>query len=257
MINLKASKWELNNIQTILFDKDGTFIDLNQFWGKMTEMRVQEVLNYTNSNQELFSDLCLSLGYDVLNKKMLKDGITALYSRIKIISIFKSDLEKFGINITENELEKIFDKVSANFNRNILEYTKPIDEAINFIREVRKYGVKTAVVTADSVETTKLVVKNFGWENLFDVIVGRESSKSTKESGEPAKIALKKLGANSDTTIMIGDAPTDFICAKNAGIEKTILVATGQIEKTDLSNFSEYIVQNLSELMILQSLDIK
>ena len=102
MINLKASKWELNNIQTILFDKDGTFIDLNQFWGKMTEMRVQEVLNYTNLNQELFSDLCLSLGYDVLNKKMLKDGITALYSRIKIISIFKSDLEKFGIKISQH-----------------------------------------------------------------------------------------------------------------------------------------------------------
>ena len=44
MISLKTNKWQINNIDTVLFDKDGTFIDLHYFWGKMTEMRVSEII---------------------------------------------------------------------------------------------------------------------------------------------------------------------------------------------------------------------
>ena len=34
MINLKTDKWTINNIDTILFDKDGTFIDCTIFGAK-------------------------------------------------------------------------------------------------------------------------------------------------------------------------------------------------------------------------------
>ena len=37
---------------------------------------------------------------------------------------------------------------------------------------------------------------------------------------------------------------------KNAGIEKTILVATGQIEAKDLLETSPYVVKNLAEIEI-------
>ena len=71
---------------------------------------------------------------------------------------------------------------------------------------------------------------------IFDVVIGRESSEYTKESGEPTKLALKLLDANPKTTLMIGDAPMDYISAKNAGIENIILVATGQIGINKLNN---------------------
>ena len=48
MISLKTKKWEINNIETILFDKDGTFIDLHHFWGKMTELRCLEIIKEFN-----------------------------------------------------------------------------------------------------------------------------------------------------------------------------------------------------------------
>ena len=108
MISLKTSKWQIDNIETVLFDKDGTFIDLHYFWGQMTKLRVQEIINRYNLKQDLFEELCLYLGYDVQSKKMLADGITALYSRSKIIEIFKSNLEAINIKTDEKELAKIF-----------------------------------------------------------------------------------------------------------------------------------------------------
>lgn len=248
MINFKTKNWEINNIETILFDKDGTFIDLHFFWGKMTELRVNAIIEKFNISKKYFSNLCLELGYNTDTCKMLQDGITALYSRAKIINIFTKKLEKYNVWTTEEEIEKIFDEVSNNFYKDMQKYTKPIEEAINFIKNMRKKGIKLGIVTSDSLESTKITLKNFDWENLFDSVIGRESSPYTKESGEPTKLALKELGANPMTTIMIGDAPMDYISAQNAGIERTILVASGQIDEITLKSTSKYTVSTLAEI---------
>lgn len=251
MIKLKSNEWILDNIETVLFDKDGTFIDLHYFWGKMTEMRAREVIKKYNLPDSCFFQLCLFLGYDVQNKKMLANGITALYSRVKIIEIFCSNLNDLGIKTSENELAKIFDLVSKEFYKEIEQYTKPIEEAIEFIKKLHSKGIKLGIVTSDSVESTNLTLKNYGWEYLFDVIIGRESSSATKESGIPTKIALSKLNANPNTTIMIGDAPMDYISAKNAGINRVILVASGQINAEELSKTSDYVLDSLNKLEII------
>ena len=251
MINLITKDWMLSNIETVLFDKDGTFIDLHYFWGKMTEMRASEVIKRFNLDQDCFSKLCGFLGYNTTSCKMLADGITALYSRVKIIEIFKSNLLELGVKTTDSEIADIFDFVSSEFYKDMVKYTKPIDDAIYFIKELRKNGVKTGIVTSDSVESTNLTIKNFGWEDLFDVVIGRESSPDTKESGIPTKMALNQINANPKTAIMVGDAPMDYISAKNAGIDRTILVATGQIKKEELQKTSPYALESLKEIQII------
>ena len=251
MINITTKDWEINNIQTVIFDKDGTFIDLHYFWGKMTELRVLEIIKEFNLDKIHFNNLCLNLGYDTANKKMLKNGITALYSRSKIIEIFKENLLDYNISTTTQKLEEIFDKVSNIFYKDMQKYTKPIKSAINFIEKLYSKNIKMGIVTSDSYESTILTLKHFSWEKYFNVVIGRESSPHTKESGMPTKLALEKLNANPNTTIMIGDAPMDYISATNANIKNTILVATGQIEKEELKKTSSYCVDTLDEITII------
>lgn len=251
MISLRTQSWQIDNVETVLSDKDGTFIDLHYFWGKMTELRVQEIIKRYKLEANNFERLCLCLGYDTKSGKMLSDGITALYSRSKIIEIFRKNLEDFGVFTTEDNLAEIFDEVSEFFYQDMVKYTKPIPEAIEFINLLKTAGVKLGIVTSDSVISTELTLKSFGWEDLFDIYVGRESSSQTKESGALTKIALEKLNANPKTTIMIGDAPMDYNSAKNAGVDRTILVATGQIDVDELKIVSEYVVENLSCVEIL------
>ncbi len=250
MINLVSETWKINNIETVLFDKDGTFIDLHYFWGQMTELRVREIISRFYLLDENFEKLCLCLGYDCKTNKMLPDGITALYSRSKIIDIFKNDLKNFGIYTTDLELEQIFDEVSEKFYQNIHHYTKPIQSAIDFIKELRKNNIKIGIVTSDATKSTLLTLEHFHLNSFFDVVIGRESSEYTKESGIPTKIALEKINANPKTTVMIGDAPMDYISAKNAGIEKTILVSTGQIDALTLQKTSDFVVESLEKVTI-------
>ena len=237
MITLKSKDWEIDNINTVLLDKDGTFIDLHYFWGQMTELRAKEVIKKYSLDKNLFP-------------QMLKDGITAMYSRPIIIEIFCKYLNSIGAKATEQEIEQIFDSVSDSFYKNMEKYTKPIDDAIDFIKSIKKHNIKTGIVTSDSKESALLTIKHFGWENLFDVVIGRESTTETKESGVPVKMALEILNSTPETSIMIGDAPMDYIAAKNAGVERTILVASGQIPKNDLLKTSKYSLESLSELVI-------
>ena len=86
---------------------------------------------------------------------------------------------------------------------------------------------------------------------LFDYVVGRESSQESKESGALTKIALEKLGSNPLNTLMIGDAPMDYVSAKNAGINNIILVSTGQIAESELKKISKKTVSSLKEIEVL------
>ena len=248
MINLKTKEWEIKNIETVIFDKDGTLIDLHFFWGEMTRLRASEVIKVFSLDKNSIEKLCLFLGYDLKKEKMLPDGITALYSRSKIIEIFKKNLEEFEVFTSEKQLEEIFDKVSDDFYKDILKYTKPIKSAIKFTKNLHSKNIKLAIVTADSVKSTKMTVEQFNWSEYFQVLIGRESHPDTKESGKPTLFALEKLNANPKTTIMIGDSPTDYISAKNARIEKTILVSTGQVAKEELEKNSKYCVNSLDEI---------
>lgn len=250
MISLKTSSWQIDNIETILIDKDGTFIDLHYFWGEMTKLRVQEIINHFNLTQDYFEDLCLCLGFDTKSYKMIPVGITAIYSRPKIIEIFQNNLINYGVKTTKEEIEKIFDYVSTIFYKDIQKYTKPINSAVKFIEKIHTSGIKLGIVTSDSVESTKITLKQFGWEKYFDCVIGRESSPHSKESGEPTKLALRKLSANPKTTIMIGDTPTDYISAKKAGIDKTILVATGQLDQKTLLQTSPFAVRDLTDIYL-------
>ena len=52
MIKLSTKNWTLDNIEAVFFDKDGTFVDLHYFWGKMTELRAEEIIKRFNLSQE-------------------------------------------------------------------------------------------------------------------------------------------------------------------------------------------------------------
>lgn len=256
MISFSTKNWQINNIDTVFFDKDGTFVDLHYFWGKMTELRVKEIIKRYSLSTDFLFPLCLTLGFDINTQKMLSNGITALYSRIKVIEIFSEDLKKYNINIKKEEIALIFDYVSKEFYKDIDEYIKPIDSAINLIKLLKSQNIKLGLITADAIESTNLTLNKLHLENIFDVIYARESCSDTKESGVPAILALKDINSLPQNTIMIGDTPSDNLCAKKANIEKTILVSSGQIDKKELLKTSPFVVEDLKEITILNTINL-
>ena len=128
MVRLESKDWTIDNVDAVIFDKDGTLVDLHYFWGKMTEMRANAVIDKFQLPESCNEKICFYLGYNINTKKMLSDGITALYSRAKIIEIFCERLKELDILTSTMEIEEIFDSVSEKFYNEIEKYIYKINE---------------------------------------------------------------------------------------------------------------------------------
>lgn len=249
-MNLYLKNLQINNITTVLFDKDGTFLDDNIYWGKLAECRIKKIISHFKLDQDAFSALCYSIGYEPILCKLIKNGVVGTLSRNEVIDFTVLELKKYNITTDFSEISELFNKVHEEFTNDMSKYIKFINYSENFIKELKNHNIKLGVVTSDTYNHTKETLKILNIEDCFSCVIGKDNCKKDKKTGEPALIALKELNALPAETLVIGDALMDYEMAKNAGIENCILVGTGQTEIEDLKKYTKYVVNNLSEIRI-------
>lgn len=250
MIKLFTNKWEIKNINGIIFDKDGTIIDSHVYWGKIIEERSRAIVEKYNLKSEFFDKICFSMGYSRSKKKLLSQGPVALLSREEVINAASGFLFSKGINLKNEDLENIFRKVHEAFLKKHHNYIKLLPGVLDFLELLRKEKIKVALVTSDSYENTVKIFKFLKILKYFDAVIGRETVNKPKVSGKPALKALELLNINKNSCVCIGDAPQDIIMANNSGINRCIAVATGQIGIKELKKQTPYALKTLKLLSV-------
>lgn len=250
MVNLYTENWHIDNVETVLFDKDGTFIDSHVYWGRIIVLRIKAVMKFYNIEEKYFNDLCFSLGYDTKTSTLIEQGPIALLARDAVISALTDKLKIIGIKANSEKIKDIFQNVHKEFLNEIYDYIKPIKEAQILFERLKRKSVKMAVVTSDTKANTEAILNHLNLSHYFDFVLGKDNCSKAKKTGEPALIALKELNANKETTIAIGDAPMDFEMSKNAGLKGTILVSTGQIPESSLKKFVNSTVPSLDKVLV-------
>jgi len=84
--------------------------------------------------------------------------------------------------------------------------------------------------------------------NWFETIVSFESTKKHKPNPEPLLYAISKLYVKPEETIYVGDAISDYECAKNAKVEY-VAVLTGSLRREDLQKLRvNDVINSVAEL---------
>jgi phosphoglycolate phosphatase len=252
MSELYTKNWILKDIKTILFDKDGTIIDAHTYWGRIIILRIRAVMKKYDIPEDAFENLCLALGYNQKSGKLIPEGPIALLPREEVINSLLEALRSYKIVSDFDAIADIFKEIHKEFLKEIYDYIKLIDGVKDFFIKLKNQGVQLAVITSDMYDNTIEILKYLDIEQYFDLVIGKDNCFKAKETGEPALIALEKLGANSLTTISVGDAQMDYLMAKNANLQGTILVATGQVPIGELRKHSDFVVNDLKEVQVKQ-----
>ena len=250
MISLSGKNWEIDNIKAVLFDKDGTFLDDDIYWGKLAECRINKIIEYFNLDKNLFNELCFAIGHNPLTCKLIKNGPVGVMSRNEVVDFMANELKKYSISTDFETISKIFDEVHGEFLNNMEKYVKFLPYSEQFIKTLKTLGLKLAVVTSDNYAHTLEILKILKIEDYFECVIGKDSCTKDKKTGEPALIAIEKMNVSKDETIVVGDALMDYLMSKNAGLKGTILVATGHTDIEDLKNCTNCVVNNLGEVLI-------
>lgn len=163
-----------------------------------------------------------------------------------------------AVNLTHRMLKEVgadpalFDEVYHEYydtyDQNFSYLTEPYEGIMDLLKELKKRGCKTAIVSnKPDVTTKKICDELFG--DLIDICRGQTESCPIKPDPTAVFEVIEQLGAEKDKCVYCGDTITDMETGKNAGLY-TIGVLWGFRDLDELkSGNPQKIVSTPSEIL--------
>ena len=179
---------------TLVFDLDGTLIE--------TAPDLHAALNHA-----LAGDNLPPVSLDTV-RMMIGDGAKAM---------IRKALDHHGVAIDERHIDKaLWPAFLAHYRKNITHHSRPFDDCLTSLSELRTAGAKLAVCTNKSQALAEAVLAGLDMTQYFSAIVGGDTLATKKPDGEHIKETVRRSGGDPARAIMIGDAWTDERAARDA-----------------------------------------
>lgn len=163
-----------------------------------------------------------------------------------------------AVNLTKRMLKEVdadpdlFDKVyheyCDTYDQNFSYLTEPYEGIVDMLKELKKQGCKTAIVSNKPDITTKKICEElFG--DLIDICRGQLEGCPIKPDPTAVFEVIEQLGADKDKCVYCGDTNTDMETGKNAGLY-TVGVLWGFRDLDEIkSGQPQMIVSHPSEIL--------
>jgi pyrophosphatase PpaX len=207
-----------NNINTILFDLDGTLIDTNELI----------ISTYLHTLEKYFP---------------------GKYKRQDVLPFLGPTLhEVFGAMDPERVEEMVLEYRTYNLaNHDAL--VKEFVGVMETIETLKKKGYKLAIVTTKREDVAFKGLRLMKLDSFFDVMIAYDHVKKVKPDPEPIFLALEKLDSKPEETLMVGDNFHDVLAGKNAGT-KTAGVAWTIKGRDYLAKYEpDFMLDNMTDLL--------
>lgn len=177
---------------TVIFDLDGTLLNTLEDLTDAVNFSMAENGFPTHSTEDV--------------RSFVGNGIKKLIER----SVPK--------NCSEEMLQKCFENFCTFYEKHMNDKTKPYSGITEMLRELKKSGYKTAIVTNKADFAAQALCKDmFG--DLITVTVGANESIRHKPYPDSTLKVLKKLGSNAQEAYFVGDSDVDVQTAANSEID--------------------------------------
>jgi HAD superfamily hydrolase (TIGR01549 family) len=248
MSDIIANNKNFNNIELILFDKDGTLIDIHHYWVSMIKIRAKFLVKkyFNNTNDKVKNKLIDLMGVDINNNKMKPEGPVGIKERAFIVSIVTCFLIENKVDVSESEIENLFKEVDESTETDILSLLKVLPNVRELLQNLKDCHIKMAIVSTDITHRAITSMKALKLDDFFDIIVGGDAVEKSKPSADLALYVMNKLNISANRTLVIGDHPVDMHMAKSAKIFANIGVLTGISTQDAFLSENIEIVDNLN-----------
>jgi len=240
------------DIECVLFDKDGTLIDIHNYWCSMIALRANFIFNRlapSYAHRENFIvDLIELMGVDHKKKLMKPEGPVGIKPREYIIRIVTKKLQSLKINAAEDLVSSIFKEVDKYSELHLKDFVKLLPGVRNFLDALKSKDVSINIVSTDITSRAVKSIKCLKLEDYFDNILGGDSVRNVKPNPEIANKIIRKIGCNPEKCVVIGDHPVDILMGDRANVGLSIAVCNGISPRSAFKNLPCKIVKNL-ELM--------
>ena len=204
-----------------IFDLDGTII---------------------NSSKEVL--LCFEKAFEKANYEIDKSRLTPNVigpPLNEIIKLIAPGIQETDINKVVEYFRELYD-----FEENdISEFYQGIPEVLTTLKNMNK---KLFIATYKPEKPTMRIIKQFHLDKFDDIYTIDKFGKHITKT-EMINDIIEKYSLNKSETMMIGDAPSDVICAKEAGVLAIgVLWGYGENKEPLIKN-SDIVINSANEIL--------
>ncbi|MEM6502546.1 MAG: HAD-IA family hydrolase [Cyanobacteria bacterium P01_C01_bin.89] len=219
MAAVQCDAIRFNQLRAVLFDKDGTLADVRSFLRELGDRRAKAVDHHVPGTGEF---LRRALGISPSNVDM--QGALAVASRFEneVSAATLIAAQGYGwsdaLAIARNafaEVDDVLDPKAA--------HTPPFSDVQPCLERLKAAGLKVGIVSADSPKFVTEFVGHYRLQALCPVALG-----STPDCLKPDPQLLWKacgrLGVRSEEVIVVGDASSDVLLARQGRCAGVVIV---------------------------------
>lgn len=196
-----------------------------------------------NSQEDVF--LCFERAFEKVNYQIDKSRLNPdvigppLKGIIKLIAPELTD---------EVFIDKICDVFRNIYDNDPNDHTYIYDGVLDFLKSLKSQNKKIFMATFKPMNPTIMLVKKLGLEEFFTDIYGIDKFGKHITKDEMIKDIILKYNLDKSKTVMIGDASTDVISAKNVGITGIGALWGYGSDKTALIKNSDKTINSINEM---------
>lgn len=193
----------------VIFDLDGTLLD--------TIYDIADAMN----------EALVFYGYAPSSPKEYIDYIGSGVNQLTLRAMHQE--------IINNDFENIKARYIENYKKNQLNKTKPFDNMVETLIELKKRGNKLACISNKPDSDVKKMIAYY-FDGLFDYVLGFKTEKEKKPNPITLEYAKDYFKVSKDEMVYVGDSRYDYQYANNFNI-KLIMCRYGYEKKEVLDSY--------------------
>ena len=224
-------------IKAILFDKDGTLIDVNRTWIPIYRHMLAEEFQ---ADEHEVTRLLQKAGYDAGTDSFFAGSVLAGGTTRQLVKIWWPNLAE-----TDHLAKAVW--IDTHYAPIARQYLKPLLPLRPVFDELKDMGLLLGIGTNDSVVSATGQMQSLDVEHYFDAILGADSVAIAKPSGQMVQLYAARMHINCAEIAMVGDNTHDMEEAHHSGA-MAIGVLSGNARREHLAPLTDYILEDVSAL---------
>jgi len=249
--SLSVDRNVIPDVDLVIFDKDGTLIELYHYWSQMVALRARFICEALGLDAEREAGLRWALGVDETAGRLRPEGPVGLKKREIVIQAAVDYLTGAGRLETKPVCAAAFERADEESNRDLSQFVRPTPGAGALVDALHSHGCRVAVATVDIRRRAQLALDFLGFGDKIGLVVGADQVARAKPAPDMLHLILKTLAIKPSRAVMVGDALTDLQMSLNAGLKASIGVLSGLATAEELRKLTPFIARDVSEIKVL------
>jgi HAD superfamily hydrolase (TIGR01509 family) len=251
LVTLSVDQKAIRDVGLVIFDKDGTLIELYHYWSQMVALRARLICEALELDKTHEKGLKWALGVDEKLGRLRPEGPVGLKKREIVIQAAVDYLEGVGLRETRPVCSAAFERADEQSSQEPGRFIRPTPGAAALVEALHSSGCRIAVATVDIRRRAQLALDFLGFGDNIDLVVGADQVTRAKPAPEMLHLILKTLAIKPSQAVMVGDALTDLQMSRDAGLKASIGVLSGFATTEQLRALTPFVARDVSEIKVL------